>query len=99
MIHTHVDSRFRPLAGFWFLNDYYSFDQIDGTPYGFPSPCGVLVLKWYALASDMLGDNRFRPLAGFWFLNTATSRRQKSLSMCFRPLAGFWFLNYQSEYS
>ena len=36
---------FRPLAGFWFLNYIIN----DGTPIfrdGFPSPCGVLVLKW-----------------------------------------------------
>ena len=36
---------------------------------GFPSPCGVLVLKFYREGSNKYGEKGFRPLAGFWFLN------------------------------
>ena len=41
----------------------------------FPSPCGVLVLKFYETytAYDE-NDDRFRPLAGFWFLNPRRAR-------------------------
>ena len=34
---------FRPLAGFWFLNDGLPLDWCNSPE--FPSPCGVLVLK------------------------------------------------------
>ena len=36
--------RFRPLAGFWFLN--YNNKVLDLDVLEFPSPCGVLVLKF-----------------------------------------------------
>ena len=86
---------FRPLAGFWFLNPY---------PYracaccrGFPSPCGVLVLKYEHL--DRLGaaDESFRPLAGFWFLNRNYTKLERKKTGSFRPLAGFWFLNMNNN--
>ena len=39
--------------------------------YLFPSPCGVLVLKFVDTLNDkQFGVLCFRPLAGFWFLNT-----------------------------
>ena len=40
---TIETASFRPLAGFWFLNEknYYGADVC----LEFPSPCGVLVLK------------------------------------------------------
>ena len=46
---------FRPLAGFWFLNDLK--DELKAlAKEQFPSPCGVLVLKY--VLSRML-DNLF----------------------------------------
>ena len=38
--------RFRPLAGFWFLN--HQPDPHSRYSTTFPSPCGVLVLKFFA---------------------------------------------------
>ena len=60
---------FRPLAGFWFLN--YLFDVlVESDSHGFPSPCGVLVLKFMLIVEGQpIVRDGFRPLAGFWFLN------------------------------
>ena len=60
-------SSFRPLAGFWFLNSMSS--ERSRARLSFPSPCGVLVLKWSSFFEKALLLDRFRPLAGFWFLN------------------------------
>ena len=93
MIHIHS---FRPLAGFWFLNC-----AVTGYPHdvaGFPSPCGVLVLKLASLSPSRQQAMCFRPLAGFWFLNwRASTNRASHCRRSFRPLAGFWFLNLRSS--
>ena len=61
--------RFRPLAGFWFLNHYIKKEDTNHEK-AFPSPCGVLVLKsMQSVVLMQLAWLRFRPLAGFWFLN------------------------------
>ena len=59
----------------------------------FPSPCGVLVLKFVAFLRGKISFAGFRPLAGFWFLNDGKIGLTVSRCLCFRPLAGFWFLN------
>ena len=64
--------RFRPLAGFWFLND--GKETGKSLACLFPSPCGVLVLKWLRADLDLLYKESFRPLAGFWFLNYNSTR-------------------------
>ena len=66
-------ARFRPLAGFWFLNsaDTITFDEAT---IKFPSPCGVLVLKSMTLARLDYIRIGFRPLAGFWFLKPFAGR-------------------------
>ena len=57
-------SRFRPLAGFWFLN-IDRFRMFARAASVFPSPCGVLVLKCEYYHANNTEENRFRPLAGF----------------------------------
>ena len=62
----------------------------------FPSPCGVLVLKFYLIFLNHFIDKLgFRPLAGFWFLNLVEKICIPLVVLLFRPLAGFWFLNYK----
>ena len=61
----------------------------------FPSPCGVLVLKFYLIFLNHFIDKLgFRPLAGFWFLNLVEKICIPLVVLLFRPLAGFWFLNF-----
>ena len=43
--------------------------------YWFPSPCGVLVLKFHPVHERIFVQS-FRPLAGFWFLNACTAYKQ-----------------------
>ena len=45
--HPSPISCFRPLAGFWFLNIGADVKTVVNEN-GFPSPCGVLVLKFTA---------------------------------------------------
>ena len=60
---------FRPLAGFWFLNIMNPIIN-NAALAMFPSPCGVLVLKFLTSMYETLNESQsFRPLAGFWFLN------------------------------
>ena len=48
-----AEGTLRPLAGFWFLNNYLGTDVLE--IWGeFPSPCGVLVLK-----CEMRSCNRY----------------------------------------
>ena len=61
-------SRFRPLAGFWFLN-IDRFRMFARAASVFPSPCGVLVLKCEYYHANNTEENRFRPLAGFPYLS------------------------------
>ena len=74
-------TRFRPLAGFWFLNKSQAKKRAQ-YPDEFPSPCGVLVLKFTDSDCWVSQLSYFRPLAGFWFLNigvTATSEDEAAL--------------------
>ena len=60
----------------------------------FPSPCGVLVLKYHhGHEGNNVHKRGFRPLAGFWFLNFLSVWMAGFVFNGFRPLAGFWFLN------
>ncbi len=43
-LRESTEKSFRPLAGFWFLN--YGFGELYTKDNVFPSPCGVLVLKF-----------------------------------------------------
>ena len=60
----------------------------------FPSPCGVLVLKWLELRHGMVHHSSFPSPCGVLVLKLLLYpffyqyRRIR-----FRPLAGFWFLN------
>ena len=66
---SHMGRSFRPLAGFWFLNGIAE-EYVKKNTGTFPSPCGVLVLKFKASPRVSVRLLRgFRPLAGFWFLN------------------------------
>ena len=62
-----MPSCFRPLAGFWFLKGG-KFREEEYIYNGFPSPCGVLVLKTSIRMPIVSLEWSFRPLAGFWFL-------------------------------
>ena len=87
---------FRPLAGFWFLNTSTSTGARCSRK--FPSPCGVLVLKYDVEAIKRHEKySSFRPLAGFWFLNLRTAATCAIAAVGFRPLAGFWFLNAEIQ--
>ena len=58
----------------------------------FPSPYGVLVLKYSARLSMWYDVFRFRPLTGCWCLNSAISCFTRFKTR-FRPLTGCWCLN------
>ena len=47
----------------------------------FPSPCGVLVLKYDGSFRYVPAWDSFRPLAGFWFLNFNVSHETRRTKM------------------
>ena len=55
---------------------------------GFPSPCGVLVLKLSRDELSTLLEEGFRPLAGFWFLNLPPFSLKVYTSLVSVPLRG-----------
>ena len=59
---------FRPLAGFWFLKNHRR-PCTKGGRKRFPSPCGVLVLKWKTTQPYRWPMRCFRPLAGVPYLS------------------------------
>ena len=54
----------------------------------FPSPCGVLVLKWQNGLLYTYVTGGFRPLAGFWFLNPPPMTRYRDANRVSVPLRG-----------
>ena len=85
--------KFRPLAGFWFLNFSRKGGRC-GTGSRLPSPCGVLVLKFGILGSradDLFSLPSPCGVLVLKFLQLIMSLRQL---LHIRPLAGFWFLNF-----
>ena len=68
MLSNPDGDSFRPLAGFWFLNDETAKAE-KGRAASFRPLAGF----WFLNTGDTtayIGDvDRFRPLAGFWFLN------------------------------
>ena len=87
----------RPLAGFWFLNFTTSNYAIIRDAL-FPSPCGVLVLKFDTHAARQELSAEFPSPCGVLVLkcqSSGTYRRRARRR--FRSLAGFWFLNERNE--
>ena len=65
-----------------------------GTRKKFPSPCGVLVLKWRKSPPRPDGfSSQFPSPCGVLVLKSVPLRDTYPLALGFRPLAGFWFLN------
>ena len=61
----------------------------------FPSPCGVLVLKFIAKKTGINIDPAFPSPCGVLVLKSAHPQlAETGEGVCFRPLAGFWFLNH-----
>ena len=84
---------FRPLAGFWFLN---LVDWTHGKDkyLEFPSPCGVLVLKYYFSHMENGCEAVFPSPCGVLVLKSEKENVYHGYQFRFRPLAGFWFLNW-----
>ena len=59
----------------------------------FPSPCGVLVLKWRSRCCVPHFQCGFPSPCGVLVLKCNFIHRIRRHRLCFRPLAGFWFLN------
>ena len=71
---TNLDEGFRPLAGFWFLNDY-CHDGKGSYQQWFPSPCGVLVLKYWTHKYIQMVKKRFPSPCGVLVLKFVQASR------------------------
>ena len=65
---------FRPLAGFWFLNDL-NF-RIPSFRDEFPSPCGVLVLKYVMIYDKPNAPKEFPSPCGVLVLKLTPEQMQ-----------------------
>ena len=84
---AHLLRGFRPLAGFWFLNEEFKRALADDAD-SFRPLAGFWFLNRKNSTSTSTKRDGFRPLAGFWFLNKISITERDIAGAVSVPLRG-----------